>query len=288
MFDSIQGRGLAAGATQKYKTLYEAMEMLKANGIVTFFLGHVTKAGQIAGPKTLEHNVDCVIYMRRAFSVRPLFVPKNRFGPAILDPMALVMDANGRLGKSPQAVAKSSSAFGYAGNILELAEVQASVGQARYGSNPKLNAPSLPQKKVSQLIKVLGELKDIELSELSYEVNAYIPGNRAYRTELDLPLTISILASYLQKPVPSTTVFLGELDLLRRTRRPGLIAMERLAQILVQKCPGQIKQVFISDRAAEEFADQQIFGTRVGDAVEVVGVGDLESVLAKLWPNVFP
>ncbi len=81
VIDSIQGRGLSAAATQKYRALYEFAENAKAQGLVTLLVGHVTKKGQIAGPKDLEHNVDCVLYIRRAFRLRPFFVPKNRFGP---------------------------------------------------------------------------------------------------------------------------------------------------------------------------------------------------------------
>src|SRR6266850_1827849 len=97
LIDSIQGRGLAATATQKYHALYEFIENAKAQGIVTILIGHVTKRGEIAGPRDLEHNVDCVLYIRSAFRLRLLFVPKNRFGPARLEPLVLTMDAKGRL-----------------------------------------------------------------------------------------------------------------------------------------------------------------------------------------------
>jgi DNA repair protein RadA/Sms len=62
--DSVQGRGLAPTATSKYRPLYRFIEATKAAGILTFLITHVTKRGQIAGPKDLEHNVDCVIFLR--------------------------------------------------------------------------------------------------------------------------------------------------------------------------------------------------------------------------------
>jgi predicted ATP-dependent serine protease len=68
--------------------------------LVSILIGHVTKKGQIDGPKDLEHNVDCVMYIRRAFRLRPFFVPKNRHGPAVLDPLVLMMDDRGRLMQS--------------------------------------------------------------------------------------------------------------------------------------------------------------------------------------------
>lgn len=96
ILDSIQGRGLASTASVKYRALYEFLEHAKGQGVVTILIGHVTKKGEIAGPRDLEHNVDAVLYIRNAFRLRLLFVPKNRFGPARLDPMVLMMDGRGR------------------------------------------------------------------------------------------------------------------------------------------------------------------------------------------------
>src|SRR5439155_17250557 len=127
LIDSVQGRRLAATATQKYHALYEFIENAKAQGIVTILICHVTKRGEIAGPRALEHNVDCVLYIRSAFRLRLLFVPKNRFGPARLDPVVLMMDAKGRLVESPHTTAKSCAVFGYGGVGDDLAEGQASV-----------------------------------------------------------------------------------------------------------------------------------------------------------------
>lgn len=216
VIDSVQGRGLSAAATQKYRALYEFAENAKAQGLVTLLVGHVTKKGQIAGPKDLEHNVDCVLYVRRAFRLRPLFVPKNRFGPAVIDPIVLVMDDRGRLAKSPLTSAKSAAVYGYAGIGEDLAEGQASVSLPKYGSRPELNAPFLPGKKIKQLLAVLSTLKDVDLADLSYEINCYLPRQQRYREELDLPLAVALLSSYLQQPVDTQTLFVGELDLTRR------------------------------------------------------------------------
>src|SRR5919109_3225339 len=127
VLDSIQGRGLAPTSTRSYRALYEFTENAKAQGILTILVGHVTKKGQIAGPRDLEHHVDAVIYLKSAFRLRLLFVPKNRFGPARLDPLPLQMDRKGRLVESSHTAAKSSGVFGYAGFGDALAEGQASV-----------------------------------------------------------------------------------------------------------------------------------------------------------------
>jgi DNA repair protein RadA/Sms len=285
--DSVQGRGLSAAATQKYRALYEFGENAKAQGLITLLIGHVTKKGQIAGPKDLEHNVDCVIYLRRAFRLRPLFVPKNRFGPAVIDPIVLLMDERGRLIKSPLSAAKSTAVYGYGGMGDELAEGQASVSLPKYGSRPELNAPFLPSKKIKQLLTVLSTLKDVDLADLSYEINCYLPRQQRYREELDLPLSIALLSSYLQQPVDGRTLFVGELDLTRRVRPPEQTYLASLAQLLLGPQSGTIRRVFLAKEAVGRLSKMQPDknGPHVGDAIEIVGVADLETVLQELWPT---
>ena len=287
--DSVQGRGLSAAATQKYRALYEFAENAKAQGLVTLLLGHVTKKGQIAGPKDLEHNVDCVLYVRRAFRLRPLFVPKNRFGPAVIDPIVLVMDEKGRLAKSPLSAAKSTAVYGYAGIGEDLAEGQASVSLPKYGSRPELNAPFLPGKKIKQLLAVLSTLKDVDLADLSYEINCYVPRQQRYTEELDLPLAVALLSSYLQQPVGGNTLFVGELDLTRRIRPPEQTYLASLAQLLLGPQSGRINRVFLSTEAVSALSKMQPDKTepRVGEAVDIRGVNDLETLLQELWPSLF-
>jgi DNA repair protein RadA/Sms len=287
--DSVQGRGLSAAATQKYRALYEFAENAKAQGLVSLLIGHVTKKGQIAGPKDLEHNVDCVLYVRRAFRLRPLFVPKNRFGPAIIDPIVLVMDSYGRLTKSPLSAAKSSAVYGYAGIGEDLAEGQASVSLPKYGSRPELNAPFLRSKKIKQILAVLSTLKDVDLADLSYEINCYVPRQQRYMEELDLPLAVALLSSYLQQPVDAKTLFVGELDLTRRIRAPERTYLASLAQLLLGPQKGKIQRVYISNDSVGSLSRMQPDknGPRVGDIVDIKGAEDLETLLRELWPSLF-
>ncbi len=287
--DSVQGRGLAPTAAQKYRALYEFAENAKAQGLVTLFIGHITKKGQIAGPKDLEHNVDCVMYIRRAFRLRPFFVPKNRFGPAVLDPLVLMMDDRGRLKESPHVAAKSTAVLGYAGIGEELAEGQASVTLPRYGSHPELNAPFLPGKKVKQLLSILSTVKEVDLTDLSYEINCYIPRQQRYREELDLPLAVALLSSYLQRAVPEKALFVGELDLTRRIRCPENTYLAALAVLLTGPQKGNIKRLYISVDCASSLARMrpESHGPTVGEVVEIIGVSDLEHLLKLLWPDLF-
>lgn len=287
--DSIQGRGLSPVATKKYRALYEFAETAKAQGIVLLLVGHVTKKGQIAGPKDLEHNVDCVLYFRRAFRLRPLFVPKNRFGPAVIDPIVLLMDNRGRLSKSPLNAAKSAAVYGYAGMGDDLAEGQASVSLPKYGSRPEFNAPFLPGKKIKQLLAVLSFLKDVDIADLSYQINCYLPGQQRYREELDLALAIALLSSYLQQLVEGETLFVGELDLTGRIRPPGQAYLESLAELLLGLQRGKIRRIFLSNEAVSPLSTMQLdeSGPRVGEVVDIMGVADLGTLLRELWPVLF-
>lgn len=287
--DSVQGRGLSATATRKYRALYEFTENAKAQGIITLLIGHVTKKGQIAGPKDLEHNVDCILYLRRAFRLRPFFVPKNRFGPALLDPLVLVMDDHGRLKASPHRAARSTAVLGYAGIGEELAEGQASVSLPRYGSRPELNAPFLPNKKVKQLISVLSGLRDVDLTDLSYEINCYVPRQQRYREELDLPIALALMSSYLQRPVPERALFVGELDLTRRIRAPERAYLAALARLLTNSRPGTVDTVYLCSEAAEVLASMRPAEDRppIGQLVHLRPVDTLEDLLSALWPDLF-
>jgi Mg-chelatase subunit ChlI-like protein len=182
-----------------------------------------------------------------------------------------------------------ASIYGYGGIGEELAEGQASVSLPKYGSRPELNAPFLPGKKIKQLLTVLSTLKDVDLADLSYEINCFLPRQQRYRPELDLPLAVALLSSYLQQPVDERTLFVGELDLTRRIRPPEPTYIASLAQLLVGPQMGKIRRLFIAAEVASALGRIQPDkkGPHVSDKVEVRGVSDLDGLLRELWPALF-
>lgn len=283
--DSLQGGGLSTGVGERYRALHDFVETAKATGITCLFVNHVTKSGEIAGPKALEHAVDCIIYIRRAFRLRPLFVPKNRFGPATLDPIVLIMDEHG-LKESPYVLTEASTVLGYSGIGEEFAEAQASVTIPRYGSRPGLSAPFLPGKKIQQLLKVLATLKDIDVVDLSYDISCYIPGRHVYAGDLDLPIIVALLSSYLHQKVDKQILFIGEVDLTKQIRPPEKTYLASLAEVLVESRPRRVKQVYLSEKVTDDFKEMQPGENKpkVGDIIEVLGVKDLDSLIRNLWP----
>ncbi len=233
VIDSVQGHGLSATATRKYKQLYEFCRQCKAAGITVLLVAHVTKKGDIAGPKDMEHNVDCVIVMRKAMIYRPLFVPKNRFGPANFKPVPLEMDAEtSALKLSPHSDSVSSVARTYLGKSKGIAEAQAAVALPAYGSRGKITAPGLPRREIEQLTTCISQIPDMDIGELDYTIQCRLPGERRYRSLLGLPLCMALIASYIQKDIPEYHIYIGEIDLLRRVREvPDDILLDLWEQV---------------------------------------------------------
>ena len=231
--DSIQGHGLSASASRKYRQVYEFCRQCKTAGITVILVAHVTKKGDVAGPKDMEHNVDCILVMRRAMIYRPMFVPKNRFGPAIFKPIPLEMDkTTTALRLSPHSDSVSSVARSYLGRATGIAEAQASVALPAYGNRGKITAPGLPRKEIEQLTTCISQLPEMQIEDLDYTIQCRLPGDKRYRSLLGLPLCMALIASYIQKDIPPYHIYLGEIDLLRKVREvPDEILMDLWEQL---------------------------------------------------------
>lgn len=288
VIDSLQGGGLSTGVGKQYKSLLDFIEIAKGTGLTCLFINHVTKSGGIAGPKALEHAVDCIIYIRKALRLRPLFIPKNRYGPALLDPLVLEMEQNG-LNESPHTKAEASTVLGYTGIGGDFAEAQASVTIPRYGFRPGLSAPFLPSKKIQQLLRVLSTLKGIDVVDLSYDVSCYIPGRHGYSSVLDLPIIVALLSSYLHQKVDNDILFIGEVDLTKQIRPPERVYLASLAEFLVEDKSRRIKKIYLSDKVADDFKKMQPKENRpkVEEIVDVRGFKDIDMVIEEIWPNLF-
>jgi len=285
--DSIQGLGTAPTSSKPYQRLFDFNRWAKEDGIAVILVGHVTKGGAIAGPRSLEHNVDCVLYLRKAMRLRPLFVPKNRFGPERHEPLTLVMDDLGCLEKSKHVRARASQTFGLLdGGPGGIVEVQALVKLPKYGDKPGIKAPYLPRQKLSQLIGIVSSLHEIDISDLTFEVNCALPGGRQYRETLDLPLAMSMLSSYFQRQIPEGTLFAGELDLFQNVRPLSSGWRGALADALspdpdrpLAHC---VRRVYVSGECADEVR------LALGESrpeVDVHGLATLEDAVKAMWPD---
>jgi DNA repair protein RadA/Sms len=199
----------------------------RASAIAVVIVGHVTKDGSLAGPKTLEHLVDAVIGLEgeRYATLRLLRATKNRFGSteevgvlemgesglsALSDPArAFIAEHEGR---APGSVVAPT----LEGSRPLLVEVQALTASSAYGT-PRRTASGVDQNRLALLVAVLGRRAGIALG--SHDVYANLAGGLALdEPALDLPLAIALASSFRDRPVRPGTVAIGEVGLLGELR----------------------------------------------------------------------
>lgn len=284
--DSLQGFGTASTSSKPYQRLFEFNHTAKIHRITALLIGQITKAGVIAGPRSLAHNVDCVLYLRKAMRFRPLFVPKNRYGPERHEPLTLVVDEHGCLEKSKHAKARASRAFGYLPGSPDLIEVQALVKLPKYGERPGLKAPYLPKQKLTQLVGIASNLPDIDISDLNFEINCAIPGGRPYFQTLDMALIITMLSSYFQAPIPAGSLFVGEVDLFGEVRPMQAEMCQAIAEILdpnqLSPLSRLVEKVFVSEQNEADLT--RLLAERASQ-IKVHGLTTLESLIRDIWPD---
>lgn len=225
--DSIQtvaavGAGAPGGVSQVRESAARIQELAKRSGAATVLVGHVTKGGALAGPRTLEHMVDVVLHFegRRAAEFRFLRTSKNRFGSvdeiaafrmtdAGLDP---VEDPSGLfLGDRPDDIGGSAVAVSIHGSQPMLTEIQALTAVARFGS-PQRMATGFSARRLAILLAVLERRGGVPLDNLDVFLNV-VGGGRLTDTGADLAVVGALASSYLDRPLGGSTVLVGEVGL---------------------------------------------------------------------------
>jgi DNA repair protein RadA/Sms len=213
---------------------------------------------------------------------RPMFVPKNRFGPAVFKPIPLEMDrTTTALRLSPHSDSVSSVARSYLGSRIGIAEAQASVALPAYGNRGKITAPGLPRKEIEQLTTCISQLPEMHIEDLDYTIQCRLPGDKRYRSLLALPLCMALIASYIQKDIPSYHVYLGEIDLLRRVREvPDEILLDLWEQLKDPKTTALPRPVRIfCPRESAHILQEEVEGATV------VACERLDDAVFMTWPE---
>lgn len=198
------------------------MRFAKATGVAVLVVGHVTKGGGIAGPKTLEHIVDTVLYFEGEASLdyRLLRATKNRYGP--VDELGVFqMTASGlEPVHNPSALFLAARSAGVSGSAVTalmegtrpvLVEVQALAARAGYGT-PQRVATGFDPKRLAVLLAVLERRAGVAFGELDVFVQA-TAGVRLSEPGADLAIAAALLSSLRDRPVPCDALFLGEVGL---------------------------------------------------------------------------
>jgi DNA repair protein RadA/Sms len=227
---SVPGLEAIPGSPSQIREVaHRAMLFAKRTGTTVFLVGHVTKSGDIAGPKILEHLVDTVLYFEGdgRSSLRILRSVKNRFGATgelgvfemVDDGLREVPDASARLleersGDSPGTAVVASME----GSRPLLTEIQALVGRPS-PQIPGRTCVGVDRTRVLMLAAVL-EKSGVSLHDRDVFVNA-AGGIRLFEPAADLGIVASIAGSVHDRPVRADTLVFGEVGLVGEVRAVG-------------------------------------------------------------------
>jgi DNA repair protein RadA/Sms len=219
--------GPAGSVGQVREVAARLAELAKTTGTCVALVGHVTKEGTVAGPRTLEHLVDAVIYMEgeRLGSTRLLRAAKNRYGSTdevgVLemrgDGLAEVDDASRFFLESEETpTAGSAVTIALEGTRPLAVEIQALTASASYG-NPRRATTGIDTNRVLMLIAVLARHAGLNLSGHDVYVNV-AGGLRIDEPAADLAVATALASSLRERPVRRGTVLAGEVALSGRLR----------------------------------------------------------------------
>ena len=203
------------------------LRFAKETNITVAIIGHVTKEGNIAGPRLLEHMVDVVLYFEgeRSYAFRTLRAMKNRFGSTNESGLFSMEEQGLKEVKNPSALLLSERAENSPGSVvlsyLEgarplLIEVQALVSATCFGM-PRRTAAGFDYNRLVLLMAVLEKRVGLMLSNQDAYVNA-VGGLRISEPAADLAVALAIASSFRNMPVDNRAVVMGEVGLTGEVR----------------------------------------------------------------------
>ena len=215
------------------------MNLAKGEGVTVFVIGHVNKEGAIAGPRVLEHMVDCVLYFEgeQHMAYRILRAVKNRFGTTneigvfemqekgliqVPNPSELLLDGR------PQDAPGTCVTCVMEGVRPVLAEVQALVAPGG-GGNPRRTSNGVDYNRAMLLLAVLEKRGGLMLSGCDAYINV-IGGLVLDEPAADLAVVIALASSFRDKPVPGDLAAIGEVGLTGELRSVNHLG-QRLSEV---------------------------------------------------------
>ncbi|KJQ56402.1 DNA repair protein RadA [Streptococcus gordonii] len=271
---SVQG-----SVSQVREVTAELMQLAKTNNIATFIVGHMTKEGTLAGPRTLEHMVDTVLYFEgeRQHTFRILRAVKNRFGST--NEIGIFEMQSGGLVEvvNPSEVFLEERLDGATGSSIVvtmegtrpiLAEVQALVTPTMFG-NAKRTTTGLDFNRASLIMAVLEKRAGLLLQNQ----DAYLKsagGVKLDEPAIDLAVAVAIASSYKDLPTNPQECFIGEIGLTGEIRR-----VNRIEQRINEAAKLGFTKVYAPRNS--------LSGLKVPDNIQVIGVTTIGEVLKKVF-----
>ena len=244
VIDSIQVMHMAdiqsspGSVAQVRETAAYLTRFAKTRGVAIIMVGHVTKDGSLAGPKVLEHCIDCSIMLDGDADnrFRTLRSHKNRFG-AVNELGVFAMTEQGLkevsnpsaifLSRGDEITSGSSVMVVWEGTRPLLVEIQALVDHSMM-SNPRRVAVGLEQNRLAILLAVLHRHGGLQMSDQDVFVNV-VGGVKVTETSADLALLLSLVSSFRDRPLPRDLVVFGEVGLAGEIR-PVPSGQERISE----------------------------------------------------------
>lgn len=223
---------------QVRESAMQLVNYAKQNGTALFLVGHVTKEGNLAGPRVLEHMVDTVLYFEgeQDSRYRMIRAVKNRFGAANELGIFAMTEKGLREVNHPSAIFLSRAETPAAGSIITatkegsrplLIEVQALVDQS-HAANPRRLSVGLEPQRLSMLLAILHRQTGVATHNLDVFLNV-VGGMQIDEPAADLPTLFAILSSLKNRPLPAEMIVFGEVGLTGEIRPvPG--GQERLKE----------------------------------------------------------
>ena len=244
VIDSIQvmhvdGVESAPGSvSQVWESAAALTRFAKQTGTILLLVGHVTKDGTLAGPKVLEHMIDCSIMLEGDGDsrFRTLRGIKNRFGAINELGVFAMIDTGLKEVKNPSSIFLSRTEEPAAGSVVMviwegtrplLVEIQALVDDSHFG-HPKRVAVGLDQNRMNLLLAALHRHGGIHLGDQDVYINV-VGGVKVSETSADLALLLAALSSFRDQPLPKELIVFGEVGLSGEIR-PVPSGQERIKE----------------------------------------------------------
>lgn len=257
------------------------MRIAKTKGIATVLVGHVTKEGAIAGPRLLEHMVDCVLYFEgeRHHSYRVLRAVKNRFGSTneigifemresglaeVSNPSELF------LSERPLGVSGSAVVASVEGTRPVMVELQALVAPTHYPS-PRRMATGYDHNRLSLIIAVLEKRIGMFLQTQDVYLNV-AGGVKLEEPAVDLAVAISIASSFRDQPTRPHDAAFGEIGLSGEVR-----GVSRIEQRVNEAQKLGFQRIIMPEKSLKGFTPPP--------GIEVIGVGTVSEALQTALAN---
>jgi len=283
VIDSIQVMHMAdvqsspGSVAQVRETAAYLTRFAKTKGVAIIMVGHVTKDGSLAGPKVLEHCIDCSILLDGDADsrFRTLRSHKNRFG-AVNELGVFAMTEQGLrevsnpsaifLSRGDEITSGSSVMVIWEGTRPLLVEIQALVDHSML-ANPRRVAVGLEQNRLALLLAVLHRHGGLQMSDQDVFVNV-VGGVKVTETSADLALLLALVSSLRDRPLPEDLVVFGEVGLAGEIR-PVPNGQERISEAAKHGFKRAI--VPYSNMPKKAINGMQVFGAKkVADALEIL------------------